>query len=300
MDEPALWYRIRRQYGYVWPQSRSLCTLNHYRGKLYLLGGNGYGSTFFEYNIDTSKWNPLVNQSNAKFQGHKALVYNHYLVVFGGNTTSYGYNVNNIYTYNFNNKKWKERGTRNPPKSRSHHDMCIINDKLIMYAGLENLTQTILNDMHWIDIKDLIQHKKPKWHKIETELPPLYGHTMISYQHKIYIFGGKSKNVIRYNPREIKKSVNGNLITFFNTETNITSIEALLKPFTNIILPLLVMDLISKYFGNISYIKKYSCKQRYNHNGCLTIINNQPYLFIFGGNGVWDEFPKKTFLVKLP
>lgn len=182
------------------PLPRYQCSLDFYQNKLYLFGGlmkeNTDKSTYFndlwEYSLTQNIWTQLPSNKNCKCAGHQSLIYQHYLIIYGGYTiqenggwfqyksnSTYLLSLENVHIYNIKTREWKEIKSINKPISRFWHSMISMNDNLIIYGGIDNSNpKNKLNDCWSININELIYSKMPKWKKYSINLGKLWGHTM--------------------------------------------------------------------------------------------------------------------------
>ena len=248
-----------------WPTGKMGTELVYYNGNIYLYGGKidryKYSSELWKYNIELNKWNQIYIKSySPKCYGHRMVLYKDYLIIFGG----YGKRnkqwicCNDVYIYGINNNRWKRIKCKNKPFGRFWHAMCIVNNNLIIHGG-KDIYLNSSNDMHKININDIINNKSPKWIEIDNSIPSLSGHLILVNDGKLYCFGGETKI-------KLDRVRNSNLLIYNDNDFN------------------------TKIVHEIAEIYP-----RSTHNGCIIYLNDCEYIFVFGGwgNAHFDE----TFLI---
>ncbi|CCD24574.1 Kel2p NDAI_0D02600 [Naumovozyma dairenensis CBS 421] len=194
-------------------------------GKIYVIGGlhdqSVYGDTWilsYENNglstTITSKTVDISENTPPPRVGHAATLCGNAFVIFGGDTHKVnkdGSMDDDIYLFNINSYKWtipKPVGQR--PLGRYGHKISIIatsqmKTKLYLFGG--QFDDTYFNDLV---VFDLSSFRRPDshWEFIRPKSfipPPLTNHTMCSYDHKLWVFGGDTlqgltNQVFMYDP----------------------------------------------------------------------------------------------------
>ncbi|KTW32927.1 hypothetical protein PNEG_04264 [Pneumocystis murina B123] len=125
--------------------------------------------------------------------GHAGLVIGNAFIVFGGDTKTSKNNVNDnsLYLLNTTSKIWtKALVYGNKPPGRYGHTLNILGTKIVIFGGQMEIY--FFNDMFLFDL-DTLNTLNAKWELITpvTSLPPARtNHIMITYQEKLYLFGG--------------------------------------------------------------------------------------------------------------
>lgn len=134
--------------------------------------------------------------------GHAATLCGNALVVFGGDThklTADGLLDDDLYLFNVDSHKWtvpKPIGTR--PLGRYGHQISVIatstrHAKLYLFGG--QLDDNYFNDLAMYDLADF-RNPHSRWEFFRPKginPPPLTNHTMVSYDYKLWVFGGSSR-----------------------------------------------------------------------------------------------------------
>ncbi|CAE6444212.1 unnamed protein product [Rhizoctonia solani] len=127
------------------------------------------------------------------------------LIVWGGITSIDGgrrdINDTCIYLLNLTTHDWTKLDIQPAPSARAGHAACVCGNKFIVFGG-EDSSGRFLNDLWGLDLYSGTRGT-PKWEQIEIALgsespPERLGHTMIAYEKKLYMFGGKN-NATSYN-----------------------------------------------------------------------------------------------------
>ena len=181
------------------PSARGGCTLNYYNEYLYLFGGYiqnfGHTNDLFIYSLKRNEWKRIdSNCKPNKVKYHRSIIYGKYLIVFGG-LARYKhnwicYNDINLFDLQCNYNEWNIINTSEvyKPKKRYKHGMCILNDYLIIYGGMD-VNDNILNDCYYINIKNTINNNDNnsilnKWINIDLGLNSLSSHLMLNHSNK--------------------------------------------------------------------------------------------------------------------
>lgn len=202
-----------------WPHPRYRSTLNYYNNYLYLHGGGfhdkNYKQTHFndiwKYSCQSNNWTKM-NPNNLNIKpasvNHVSLIYNEYIIFFGGYGTNNTY-YNDVYAYNIKLNEIKiYKNIQNKPKKRYWHAATLFNNMLMIHGGITNEYPNNLNDCQIIDIKKVLTNKNVSWNKYNIDIDYLYGHKIISHQNRIIIFGGENK----------KRQSHNNLVIFDNNK----------------------------------------------------------------------------------
>ena len=287
------------------PKARSSASLIYYKSQLYLFGGN-YGlsngatsNDLWIYNIKTNKWKQILknedcdpNIRSVKRGNHRTVLYNNYMIIFGGVIKKKSPD-NGLYTFNLDNYKWKRINTKGTPSKRSQSGMAIVNDYIFIYGGFAN--GKALNDCFMINVRDFIGNDNdtnitPMWISVNIELPCLRGYTMIGYKGHILEFGGYNKESNSPNPRNNKLKIwrNTESLTYRNSSKPSKIVIAWV--YKNIemkygtIIPNDIYIVIQCFYGLIRDTYHIRCiEPRSGHSTSIININNKDYLFIFGG-----------------
>ena len=245
------WNDIKRKN--IWPTSKKGTTINYYNGNIYLYGGSidkyTFSNQLWKYNVNDNIWQKMITYNETpKCSGYKMVLYKNYLILFGGYAMIKNKYIfyDDIFMYNCDNNTWNKFKCNNKPRKRYWHGMCIVNNKLIVYGGLD-VKDKHINDMHSINVDDIINDNSPEWIKINDRISPLYGHLMVGNQDKLYCFGGCGQMFG-------KRLRNNDLLIYDGNDFNAKTSH-----------------------------KMKTIEQRSSHNGCIIHLNGKDYIFIFGG-----------------
>ena len=141
---------------------------------------------FFDFtNLTFSKI--FAKDGPPKSYAHKAVVYENSMYVYGGYDYDKTY-YTDLYCFDFKKMNWKTiKTTGRSPGNRLYHQMCIINDELFLYGGLNNYDySSICSDLYLFDIP------KNNWKLIETQnsISRSYTSMIPISKSKLFLFGG--------------------------------------------------------------------------------------------------------------
>ncbi|QLG73023.1 hypothetical protein HG535_0E01070 [Zygotorulaspora mrakii] len=162
-------------------------------GDTWIITANENGTAFTTKTVDISDSTPPPRV------GHAATLCGNAFVLFGGDThkvNSEGLMDDDIYLFNINSYKWTIPNPIGPrPLGRYGHKISIIatnqmKTKLYLFGG--QFDDAYFNDLA---VYDLSSFRRPDSHwdflKPRTFVPPpLTNHTMVSYENKLWVFGG--------------------------------------------------------------------------------------------------------------
>lgn len=221
--EKTVWNRIRLANS-PFPRYRHVASAYATEdNRVYVIGGlhdqSVYGDTWIITSENngthfTSQTVDINDNTPPPRVGHASTLCGNAFVVFGGDThkvNADGLMDDDIYLFNVNSYKWtipKPVGPR--PMGRYGHKISIIatsqmKTKLYLFGG--QFDETYFNDLA---VFDLSSFRRPDAHweflKPKTFIPPpLTNHTMVSWGHKLWVFGGDTQQglvnqVFMYDP----------------------------------------------------------------------------------------------------
>ncbi|TIA85542.1 hypothetical protein E3P99_03964 [Wallemia hederae] len=131
--------------------------------------------------------------------GHRSVLWRNWILVWGGDTlnaepvgATTSSQDNNMYAFDINTRLWlRVHITGGSPVGRYGHSMGLVGDKLYIYGGQVN--GDFFSDIATFDLAQLSTPGPCSWEFLEpaNEPPPRRtGHITVTYQDKIYIFGG--------------------------------------------------------------------------------------------------------------
>lgn len=176
--------------------------------RIYVIGGlhdeSVYGDTWVIQADETatqfsSKTIDISESTPPPRVGHAATLCGNAFVVFGGDThkvNSEGLMDDDLYLFNINSFKWTIPHPIGPrPLGRYGHKISIIatnqmKTKLYLFGG--QFDDTYFNDLAVYDLSSF-RRTDSHWEFLKPKTfvpPPIANHTMVSYDHKLWIFGG--------------------------------------------------------------------------------------------------------------
>jgi len=176
------------------PLPRSAHSAVVYKDHMYIYGG--WDSDFsrndlFSFNFATKEWKNITYKgvSPPAVRSHCTVVYKDSMFVFGG----YGEDKHptDIYKYDFETQEWSIYFTYSkPPHGRSRSKAVVFGSKMYIFAGW-NRTQ-YFSDFYEFDFESRI------WQEVQVNLGQGLGqHSIITYENKLYVFGGFCASVQR-------------------------------------------------------------------------------------------------------
>lgn len=179
-------------------------------GDTWIMTAHENNTKFISRTIDISDKTPPPRV------GHASTLCGNAFVIFGGDThksNSEGLMDDDVYLFNINSHKWTIPNPVGPrPLGRYGHKISIIattqmKAKLYVFGG--QFDDTYFNDL---TVYDLSSFRRPDTHwqflKPTTFAPPpLTNHVMVSYDYKLWVFGGDTpqgltNSVYMYNPEK--------------------------------------------------------------------------------------------------
>ena len=177
-------------------------------GDTWVIKSEANGTRFSSQTVDITENTPPPRV------GHAATLCGNAFVVFGGDThkvNADGMMDDDLYLFNINSYKWTiphPVGTR--PLGRYGHEIAVIattqmRTRLYLFGG--QFDDTYFNDLH---VFDLSSFRRPNshWELVKPKSftpPPITNHTMVSYDYKLWVFGGDTlqglvNKVFMYDP----------------------------------------------------------------------------------------------------
>lgn len=176
--------------------------------RVYVIGGlhdeSVYGDTWI-IQVDetgthfTSKTVDISESTPPPRVGHAATLCGNAFVIFGGDThkvNNEGLMDDDLYLFNINSFKWTIPHPVGPrPLGRYGHKISIIatnqmKTKLYLFGG--QFDDTYFNDLAVYDLSSF-RRSDSHWEFLKPKTfipPPIANHTMVSYDHKLWVFGG--------------------------------------------------------------------------------------------------------------
>lgn len=162
-------------------------------GDIWIIKSIDNGTKFLSSTIDITDLTPPPRV------GHASTLCGNAFIIFGGDTHKVnkdGLMDDDLYLFNINSYKWTIPNPVGPrPLGRYGHKISIIaktplNTKLYLFGG--QFDDTYFNNLSMFDLSSF---RKPESHweflKPKTFVPPpLTNHTMVSFDNKLWVFGG--------------------------------------------------------------------------------------------------------------
>lgn len=162
-------------------------------GDTWIINVDDDGTQFVSKTVDISEYTPPPRV------GHAATLCGNAFVIFGGDThkvNSEGLMDDDLYLFNINSFKWTIPNPVGPrPLGRYGHKISIIatnqmKTKLYLFGG--QFDDTFFNDLAVYDLSSF-RRSDSHWEFLKPKTfvpPPLANHTMVSYDNKLWIYGG--------------------------------------------------------------------------------------------------------------
>lgn len=173
------------------PPARCAHSAVYYNNALYVFGGElattdhyHHYKDLWKYDITQQSWSELtakVGSVPSARSGHSAVVWKHYMVVFGGfyeamkDTPRW---FNDVFVFNLKTEQWMDipySKLGNRPEPRSACNVGVVNDKMILQGGFSKLPnsamaggkETKVHTDGWsLNLKPILQDKPPTWEKL--------------------------------------------------------------------------------------------------------------------------------------
>ena len=177
-------------------------------GDIWIIKSLENGTRFESSTVDISESTPPPRV------GHAATLCGNAFIVFGGDTHKVnkdGLMDDDLYLFNINSYKWTIPNPVGPrPLGRYGHKISIIaptpmKSKLYLFGG--QLDDTYFNNLAMFDLSSF-RRPDSHWEFLKPKTfvpPPLTNHTMVSYDNKLWVFGGDTlqglvNKVFMYDP----------------------------------------------------------------------------------------------------
>ena len=165
-------------------EGRSSHGMIYHKNTIYIFCGSNADTTFNDVYclpLDTNKWIKMEIDDVPYISGFTCHLYRNKIIIFGGFDDEFEF-TRDLYSLDFKNNKieylsYNKNYINFEPTS--DHASIMLNDKLYIYGGTSAgplFGQTI----YYIDFSSNIL----SLHSIKTDLPKMYGHTMLSYSNK--------------------------------------------------------------------------------------------------------------------
>lgn len=175
------------------PEPRYDHTMCVVGSKLYLYGGTNtdeYFKHLYIFDLQSNTWVKAKThgKSPGRRSGHSAVIYGTSIYVFGGGNDEKLFN--DIYMLDTETLTWKEVKTDSSafvPTQRIHHTASVVGNRMIAFGGTGkgNPDASVLS----FDFDDHEWRCEPLERSTQNP-PPLIGHSSVSYESRIWVFGG--------------------------------------------------------------------------------------------------------------
>lgn len=177
-------------------------------GRIFVIGGlhdqSVYGDIWIIKSIDNgNKFNSntidITDLTPPPRVGHASTLCGNAFIIFGGDTHKVnkdGLMDDDLYLFNINSYKWTIPNPVGPrPLGRYGHKISIIaktplNTKLYLFGG--QFDDTYFNNISMFDLSSF-RNPESHWEFLKPKSfipPPLTNHTMVSFDNKLWVFGG--------------------------------------------------------------------------------------------------------------
>ena len=159
-------------------------------------------------------YSPLL--SNIPFQryGHTVVANGDLIYLWGGRNENCADNT--LYCFDTVTRGWLSRPkvTGFIPGARDGHTAVVINNKMYIFGGYEELWERFSNEVFVLDLITFVWKNQsvmgtpPSWRDF---------HSAVAFDQKMYVFGGRSD---RSGPNHSDREVYSNTIMYFDSKTN--------------------------------------------------------------------------------
>ena len=154
--------------------------------------------------------------SNVPFQryGHSVVANGDLIYLWGGRNDNRADNT--LYCFDTVSRQWLARPavTGCIPGARDGHTAVVINDKMYIFGGYEEIMERFSNDIYVLDLKTYVWKYQqaggtpPSWRDF---------HSAIGLDNKMFVFGGRSD---LSGPNHSQQEIYCNVIMYFDVSTN--------------------------------------------------------------------------------
>jgi len=190
----------------VTPEARYGHTMVTISNDVYMFGGEGNGvgksstlmrglvlNDFWRLEEAQSRWEQqLVDNPPEARHSHTAATLNGRMYVYGGED-AVGIKLNDVWEYDPSSNSWVQKYINAPPGARSNHTFAVAEGKIWSMGGKNSSG----------DLNDVWNYNPGfnTWEQKASMPSSLSGHTAVTYDEQIYVFGG-STNVLKYDPSQ--------------------------------------------------------------------------------------------------
>uniref|UniRef100_A0A8D3BWE8 Leucine zipper like post translational regulator 1 n=1 Tax=Scophthalmus maximus TaxID=52904 RepID=A0A8D3BWE8_SCOMX len=177
----------------------SMFVFGGYTGDIYSNSNLKNKNDLFEYKFATGQWTEWKVEGSLPVarSAHGATVYSDKLWIFAG----YDGNarLNDMWTINLQDREhacWEEAKWEIPP-SCCNFPVAVCMDKMFVFSGQSGAK--ITNNLFQFEFKGHMWTRIPTEHLLRGSPPPpqrRYGHTMVAFDHHLYVFGGAADNTL--------------------------------------------------------------------------------------------------------
>ncbi|KAI9282093.1 hypothetical protein BC943DRAFT_116844 [Umbelopsis sp. AD052] len=160
--------------------------------KLYIFGGGGQVTTdLHALDLVDMRWSTVQTKGTPpkKRYGHTAVLWRHYIIIFGGCKETQDY-CNDVHVFDVQKNTWISPEIRGDlPAARYLHSAAVYNNKMFVYGGFAKNPECtyVLDELSILDLETFTWSNR-------HAIPPRYNHSCTLIGHKMYIFGGKDEH----------------------------------------------------------------------------------------------------------
>lgn len=186
-----VWKSIHPLYKGSIPAGRSCQVSVVYLDCLYVHGGyvEECKGDLYELDLHTFTWKQ--KRSGPPLAKHTAVIYNHLMYIYAGETSTNQIRVGNMHTYNFKKNKWKQISmSGDKPAPRRSHTAVVVRNSMFIFGGESPDTSNDLYEFTFFN---------NKWKRIHYEggIPPARRrHCSVAFGDYIYILGGEGSQTL--------------------------------------------------------------------------------------------------------
>ncbi|KAK4684618.1 hypothetical protein P7C73_g5552, partial [Tremellales sp. Uapishka_1] len=171
-------------------------------GHMLLFGGLVHESVrndLWSMDIRDCATTPVKTKGDAPIPrvGHASAIADRIMLVWGGDTKVRQEDAQDegLYILDLRTQEWTSVPVGPGPIGRYGHAACMHETKFLVFGG--QAEGSFMNDLWAYEVKQLQGAEKHKWERIPYTTPPpprRTGHILLSYQSKLYLFGGTDGN----------------------------------------------------------------------------------------------------------
>lgn len=168
------------------PAPRLSTSISRYQNFLYMFGGYSNIQNLndlYQLDLNTYKWRLiLANDSPPSRDCHTSVIYQNYLIIYGGGTPTF----NDVFFFDLLTEKWTKKDIQNSPYL---HDHCsfVFRDEMYVFGGIDRVN--VSDKMFSLNLKEFY------WREITlpTNIKPRCKFSCVQEKDIVYFIAGKTK-----------------------------------------------------------------------------------------------------------